>query len=182
MKKFFFLSFIIFTIPSVGQNVKLASSQLVFNLLPATLSYQAKLNETISSKISTGIGYTAGVSSSDGFSALAIPITYASVRKYYARNRVKKDDLRKNSGNYFGFFGSYQWEPFGQPSGLSETILYLEISNVYTAGLVWGIERNYSSGFHLGLSIGPGFIGGEFIKEGFTMVGEFELGYVLFSK
>ncbi len=78
-----------------------------------------------------------------------------------------------------GLYASYQLEALGEPSSIDQFIVSLETSNVYTVGPVWGIQRNYASGIHLGLSLGIGVIGGEYIETGVTGIGEFE--FVLFQ-
>ncbi|MEM9895295.1 MAG: hypothetical protein AAF789_02900, partial [Bacteroidota bacterium] len=52
----------------------------------------------------------------------------------------------------------------------------------FTIGPVWGIQRNYASGFHLDLSIGLGYITGGSdesfaIENAVTPIGNFELGF-----
>lgn len=95
---------------------------------------------------------------------------------------MNKSNLQNNSGNYIGIYSSYILEPFGDPDNLTEAAAFLENSNVFTVGPVWGMQRNYASGIHLGLSIGPGFKTGKYIDDSFTFVGEFEFGLVLTSK
>jgi len=79
-------------------------------------------------------------------------------------------------------FITYQLAPFGSADNLEEAIAEQEVTNVFTVGPVWGIQRNYASGIHLGLSLGAGIMGGENIDTQASFVGEFELGFVLFSK
>ena len=49
-------------------------------------------------------------------------------------------------------------------------------------GPVWGIQRNYKSGIHLGLSLGAGFITGANTNFDFHGVGSFELGFIISTK
>ena len=46
-------------------------------------------------------------------------------------------------------------------------------------GALWGIQRNYQSGIHLGFSIGGGFGTGQNMDLDFVGVGEFEFGFVV---
>ena len=168
------------------RDVDLSSSQLNANLLPLTISFEGKLGDNQSFTLAGGLGYAVHYSSSNFSEAetsfVAIPIAYSSFRNYYQRKRVKKNNLRPNSGNYYGLFALYQFEPLGDPSNLTEAVAHFETRNVYAIGPVWGIQRNYASGVHLGLSLGFGVIGGENIQTGVSGIGEFELGFVLFNK
>ena len=185
MKKIFLIALVLTASTSFGQEVDLAKTQLNINLLPLTLSFEGKLDDNKSVTLGGGLGYTAYYSNStfDGSEAVfvAVPMVYTSFRNYYKRNNVRKSDLRPNSGNYVGIFASYQFEALGDPNTLNEFIAHLELSNVYTVGPVWGFERNYASGVHLGLSVGAGLIGGKYIETGASIIGEFEFGFVLFQ-
>ena len=91
--------------------------------------------------------------------------------------------MKNNSGNYVGLFYQHQFEPFGSTSDPLEQRARDKVTNVFAVGPVWGFERNYASGIHLGLSIGVGYTNGEHQNGGeLTLVGGFELGFVLFSK
>jgi len=186
MKKVFLAAFIVSATTSFGQNVELAKSQLSVNLLPLTLSFEGKIDDNKSLTLAGGLGYTAWYSDSGYGSSesvfIVVPIVYGGFRNYYARNNIRKDNLRNNSGNYFGLFASYQLEALGTASSFNELIAFLETSNVYTVGPVWGIERNYASGIHLGLSMGVGVIGGKYIETTGGFIGEFELGILLFQR
>lgn len=168
-----------------AQDVDLAGSQLNLNALPLTLSYEGKIGAKQSLTLAGGLGYGyyfSASSSGESYSSfVVIPVFYGSFRNYYTRRAVKKDNLRSNSGNYVGLYASYQLEALGEPSSFDQFIVSLETSNVYTVGPVWGIQRNYASGIHLGLSLGIGIIGGEYIETGVTGIGEFEFGFVLFQ-
>jgi outer membrane scaffolding protein for murein synthesis (MipA/OmpV family) len=185
MKKTLTLCLLLASCSLYAQEVELAKSQLNLNILPLTLSFEGKVSDNQSITLAGGLGYTAYYSS-DSFAGdeavfIAIPVVYSSFRNYYSRKFIRKDNLRPNSGNYFGLFASYQFETLGTPSNFTEVIAYRETSNVYTVGPVWGFERNYASGMHLGLSLGAGVIGGKYIETNATILGEFELGFVLFQ-
>ena len=185
MKKALLLLSLISSAVLAQESVDLASTQLNANILPLTLSFEGKVGDNQSITLAGGLGFAVHYSS-DNFreaetSFVTIPVVYSSFRNYYKRKRVKKSDLRSNSGNYFGLFALYQFEPLGDPNNLIEAVAYFETRNVYAIGPVWGIQRNYASGLHLGLSLGFGVIGGENIQTGVSGVGEFELGFILFS-
>jgi hypothetical protein len=95
-------------------------------------------------------------------------------RNYYPRKRVKKD-LLPNSGNYIGLLGGYNFNAIAESAEPGET----NNSNAFFMGGVWGIQRNYQSGIHLGLNLGAGFIAGEHIDLGLTGLWSFELGFVI---
>lgn len=168
-----------------AQDVVLSKSQLNVNIVPLSLSYEGKIDKNKSFTLNGGIGFTGYVRTTDGDTEsylFAMPYFTSSIRNYYTRKNVKKSNLQNNSGNYIGIYAAYQLEPFGSPSSLNESKAYAENSNVFAVGPVWGIERNYASGIHLGLSLGAGVMGGENIDLKGTFLGEFELGFVLFSK
>ena len=186
MKKILVISLTIFTFSVQGQKVELSDNQFNINIAPLTASYERKIDENKSFTLSGGIAYGARFeSSSDGGAEgtfIAVPFMDGSFRNYYKRKRIKKDNLRNNSGNYFGLYTSYSFDALGEPSSLNELTAHLENSKVFTIGPVWGFQRNYASGIHFGLSIGPGYTMGEYIESDFTFVGGLEFGFVLNSK
>jgi hypothetical protein len=187
MKKVFLAVFILTATVSFGQNVELAKTQLNFNVLPLTLSFEGKLDDNKSITLAGGLGFVAEYETSTygGSSGnfYVLPMTYMSFRNYYSRKNVRKNNLRNNSGNYVGLFGLYQfaalnhanseWNGFDIPGS--------PVNNIYAVGPVWGIQRNYASGIHLGLSLGVGVIGGKYIDTTAGYIGEFEFGILLFQ-
>ena len=93
--------------------------------------------------------------SSDDFGFSLNPYITGDFRNYYNRKRVKKD-LRNNSGNYVALRGGYNFGSIADNVDFGTT----EVSNSFYMGPVWGIQRNYQSGIHLGLSLGGGFRSG----------------------
>ncbi len=187
--KFLLSFFSLLMIPSfvcAQEPVQLSNNQLNVNIGPLSVSYEKKVDVKRSFTLSGGIGYGFYISSgsSGGTETVFItaPFGNASFRNYYQRKRVKKDNLQNNSGNYVGIFSSYTFEALGDPSSINELEAYLETSNVFLVGPVWGFQRNYASGIHLGFSIGPGYASGKYIESGFTFVGGFEFGFILSSK
>lgn len=185
MKKILLAAFFISLFDLHAQDVNLSKNQLNVNALPLSLSYEGRIDDNKSFTLSGGLGFTGAIVESNSETEsyfFVVPAFSTSLRNYYTRKSIKKDNLQNNSGNYFGIYATYQAEPFGDPSNIFEALAYEETSNVYTFGPVWGIERNYASGIHLGLSLGAGVIGGKYIDTSATFIGEFELGFVLFSK
>jgi len=185
MKKILMATLVLCSVMAFGQKVELANSQMSFNVFPLVLSYEGKIDANKSFTLAGGLGFAAWYAET-GYSTepvyLAIPIFYGGVRNYYKRNYVRKNNLRHNSGNYVGLLATYQTNALGEPTSLDDVLAHLETSNIYTVGPVWGIERNYASGIHLGWSIGAGVIGGKYIDTGVTFIGEFEFGLLLFQK
>lgn len=185
MKQITLITLLLLAVVSQAQDVELSKSQLNINGIPLSLSYEGRIDDNKSFTLSGGLGFTGAIVESNSETEsyfFVVPAFSTSLRNYYTRKSIKKDNLQNNSGNYFGIYATYQTEPFGDPSNLFEALAYEETSNVYTFGPVWGIERNYASGIHLGLSLGAGVIGGKYIDTSATIIGEFELGFVLFSK
>ena len=98
------------------------------------------------------------------------PQVRGSIRNYYKRKRVKKE-LRTNSGNYVGLRGGYLFGSLGD-SITSE-------DKSYYVGPIWGIQRNYQSGIHLGLSLGFGYGNGQNKSARLVGIGHFTFGFVL---
>jgi hypothetical protein len=102
------------------------------------------------------------------------PFLRASYRNYYPRKQVKKE-LNPNSGNYIGLVAGYYFDSIAKSSELA----MFRQSDSFYMGALWGIQRNYQSGIHLGFSIGGGFGTGQNMDLDFVGVGEFEFGFVV---
>lgn len=103
------------------------------------------------------------------------PFINASFRNYYSRKRVNKE-LRHNSGNFFGGFAEYNFDVLGTER---DDFNGDQVSNTYSVGAIWGFQRNYKSGIHLGISIGLGIVGGENRDIDLDIPGAIEFGFVL---
>jgi hypothetical protein len=180
------LLFLCFTLVGRAQEkVNLSNNQLNINILPLSLSYERKIDADKSFTINGGIAgspYYSEDFDEDEFVWVWVPYVTSSFRRYYKRNYVKKDNLGNNSGNYYGLFLSYQFNVPGSSNAFNETVAREELSQVMIFGPVWGLQRNYGSRIHLSLSIGPGYMIGKNTEDEFSIVGDFELGYKLFSK
>ena len=107
------------------------------------------------------------------------PAVQADIRQFYnlGKRAGKGLNTDRNSGNYvalrglgvFSSISSKNNDPQQYPNGLGIT------------GIVWGIQRNYPSGFSLGLSVGTGF---KFINGNANRTGlfDFSLGFQLGGK
>lgn len=182
MKRILFIILSIAAIHSFGQGqeVELADHQLSINFLSPSISYQKKIKDNQSFTLAGGVVFVGEISddfNDSNTSIFAAPNINSTYRNYYTRKSVKKDNLGFNSGNYIGLYAGYVFEP------LSHTDFILgSVTSVWEFGPVWGFERNYASGIHLGLNIGPGLIGGPDTNTEFRFIGSFEFGFVIFSK
>ena len=190
MKKILTILALISGLVSAAQNVKLSKSQLSANIVPLTLTYEGKIDANKSFTLSAGIvpavvveTRSSGLSSTTETYTFFQPHISGSFRNYYSRNNIKKSNLRNNSGNYWGLLCSHWLKPFGSSDDIFEQGVLDQKTNYLTVGPVWGFERNYASGIHLDLNIGLGYTNGEFLETGdIAFVGQFEIGFVLFSK
>jgi hypothetical protein len=100
------------------------------------------------------------------------PKAVADFRNYYnfAKRLGKGKNINNNSGNYLALRGEYRFAP----------VVNKDQFPVYNSGFalggVWGIQRVYSSGIYLGLSLGAGFLVGD-KKFETTGMGGFHLGF-----
>ena len=105
------------------------------------------------------------------------PFITGSFQHYYQRKFVRKE-LRQNSGNFIGVSAGYYFDAIADNLDHGTTT---ERANSFTIGPVWGIQRNYQSGIHLKLSLGPGIGFGENAESDvfFAPAGGFEFGFVI---
>lgn len=190
MKKVILLIAMASVFSSMAQKVELSNNQLNANILPLTVSYERKIDDNKSFTLNAGVIPSVNVETrSSAFSSTTEtysffqPYISASVRNYYERNKVKKKNLKNNSGNYIALHYSHWFKPIGSTNDVFEQRVRDRNTNSFTIGPVWGFERNYASGIHLDLRIGVGYGNGEFQNTGdMTFIGEFVFGFVLFSK
>ena len=164
-----------------GTEVTLDPTQITVSIFPLMANLEAKVSENRSVTIGGGLIYTYYPEEINGdisWEPFSTPFITGSFRNYYERKRVKKDNLRNNSGNYYGIYTWYQFDTI-----ITESDFTLESDlNSFLIGPVWGFQRNYASGIHLDLSLGLGY---QVVEEtigldsqnGITFVGGFELGY-----
>jgi hypothetical protein len=103
-----------------------------------------------------------------------------SLRTYYnfkKRNEEEKN-TNNNSANYISLLGMYSTKPLSKRTDYDQ-----DFNNpLLNLGIVWGMQRNYPSGFSLDLNIGPGYASAGKAISSFTVVGEFTLGWRLGKK
>ena len=149
--------------------VELQNTQFNLNILNPSLSFEKRINDNQSFTLSAGL---TGLGDEDGTSLN--PFVSGSFRNYYLRKRVQKE-LRSNSGNYIGVMTGYNFGAITDNIEAGST----RGSNSFYLGPVWGIQRNYKSGIHLGISLGAGFAVNNESDFFFTGVGAFEFGFVI---
>jgi hypothetical protein len=157
--------------------VQLNDVQINLNLLAPGVALEKMLTENTSATF--GIGLTplyedTGDENSIEPEVSINPFLRASYRNYYPRKKVKKE-LNPNSGNYIGLVTGYYFDTIAESSDVAT----FRQSDSFYLGAMWGIQRNYKSGIHLGFSIGGGFGTGQNMDLDYVGVGEFELGFVI---
>ena len=155
----------------------IADSQISLNILSPSVSFEKGISDKQTLLFSAGL-MGLGMSINDDSKFGIAPEFRATFRNYYPRKKVKKD-LNPNSGNYIGLVTGYT---LGSIADNLDTGQVFENEEAFFMGPVWGIQRNYKSGIHLGFSIGGGFVTGKNTDFDFTGVGGFELGFVISTK
>ena len=155
--------------------VELVNTQFNINILAPSVSFEFRVNDQQSVAIDGGITSIIVTNQFDETEVSITPFIRGAFRHYYPRKKVKKM-LRPNSGNYIGLVTGYN---FNTPKN-DDLNPDSRVQSFYL-GPVWGIQRNYLSGIHLGLSLGPGLGVGNG-KTFFTGVGSFEFGFVIGGK
>ena len=107
------------------------------------------------------------------------PFAAGSARVYYnfAKREAKEKNIERNSANYIALLGIVAGKPVNQGTDYDPNLN----NSMLNAGIVWGMQRNYPSGFSLDLNIGIGYakIGH---TSGLSAVGEFNIGWCLGGK
>ncbi len=150
--------------------VTLDTQKLYLNILAPGVEGEFKVSENQSISIEGELSFALVASSNENLLSTLNPSLISSFRNYYQRKKVKKE-LNNNSGNYIGILTGYTFGPIA--GNVSNT------GDVFFTGGVWGIQRNYKSGIHLGLSLGLGITTGNNRDLKGTTVGEFNFGLVL---
>ncbi|MCZ6900124.1 MAG: hypothetical protein O7F74_07785 [Bacteroidetes bacterium] len=158
--------------------VELRDTQLNINILNPSVSFEKRLSDKQSLTASTGFIITAQYEPDlfgEDFLGISLnPFLRGSFRNYYPRKRVNKE-LKPNSGNYVGLLTGYIFGAVSDNLDFGTT----NQSNSFYIGPVWGIQRNYQSGIHLGLSLGFGFGTGKNMDAALIGLGQFQFGFVI---
>ena len=103
----------------------------------------------------------------------------SSFRVYYnfRKRGMLEKNTAKNSANYVAVLGILASSPINK--GDDYDPVYNE--TLFNTGVVWGMQRNYPSGFSLDLNIGLGYVkrGSEFL---ISPLGELNIGWWLGKK
>lgn len=154
---------------SIGQDripVDLKPFNFTIGLIEPSLVTEFRLGQQ-QSFVATG-GATLAFSNE---SAYVFPFLRGSFRHYYHRKRVKKSNLRPNSGNFISLQGGYYFGAFGD--------FITSLDKYFFFGPAWGFQRNYDSGIHLSLSLGFGYGNGENTNARLAGTGHFTFGFTL---
>lgn len=177
--------FIIFSFSTLAQiPVKLSKGQVKLMLIGPGISYETKISEKSSMTIHARLGselirheYAAPSQEPTRWYYAIYPNVTFEKRVYYDRKKVKKKNLLPNSGNYYGMVAGYNFgiiaDSFDNPhvQGLEDESFF--------AGPVWGMQRNYRSGFHFGFSIGLGLLRDKHANVKGTGLADLTIGFVI---
>ena len=177
------LLFMVFTMSIArGQGTiepEIEGTKLYLTILSPGLYVEQRLANKFTFLAGFDLAVSASASaSSDGnnqtFYALS-PRVRGELRGYYNRKNQKLD-LNANSGNFAGLTSGYFMSPVA--SSLEEG-RFMQSDNAFYIGPIWGIQRNYKTGFRLELTLGYGFITGDYVEQNGIFLGDFSLGFVL---
>ncbi len=88
--------------------------------------------------------------------------------KHEAKQGMK---LRGNSGNFLAFRAEAKSKPMYD--------VLEEAPSRFAVGAVWGLQRQYVTGFHLGFEIGFGYALSESAETGFVPMGNIKIGWLI---
>jgi hypothetical protein len=167
-----------FILIAIATNIALAQDRIPVDL--STVQFNVNILEpglTLETALSPNQSFVIGAAIASDFTesdASINPVFRGAFRHYYPRKYVRKE-LRLNSGNYIGLTGGYVLHPLVSTDGSRGK----ETADSWFVGAMWGIQRNYLSGIHLGLSLGGGFGDGPNMGLQTVGVGQLELGFVI---
>src|SRR5690606_37975213 len=83
------------------------------------------------------------------------PFVSLSFRNYFNfhKRELMEKNIRRNSGNYFALLTMVASKPLNQDKDYDENLN----NRMVNVGIVWGMQRNFSSRFSLDLNIGAGY-------------------------
>ncbi|MEP2025014.1 MAG: hypothetical protein ABJH98_15005 [Reichenbachiella sp.] len=156
---------------------ELKSTQVRVTILALGISVEQKLADKHSINLIAGLqpGVATYTLVPDGtqYEFYIAPFVTGEIRSYYNRKSVKKE-LGPNSGNYFALAAGYYMDRIINDTGRD----YYDESyeNSFFVGPVWGIQRNYKTGFHLNLSIGLGYQQGDYLEGAVRIISNGGIG------
>jgi len=143
------------------------------------IAHELPLGRTSSFFMRGGLTATLAENFYGGNSFLVRPFVSSSLRAYYnsEKRKLKELNIANNSANYFALLLIVATSPINKTEdydpGHNEAL--------FNSGLVWGMQRNYPSGFSLDLNIGAGYLKGG-TSKGFGPVAELNIGWVIGKK
>ena len=159
------------------ETISLEKSVTVLPIWFPAIAHEIRVKRLTSIYVSLKPFLTGQLMAKDGNVAI-VAMPSVDLRHYYNLDKRAKENLNisRNSGNYLAMRVEYIF-PRADVIGVSSD----EKVSTIIFGFVWGIQRNYAKGFHLGLSIGPGMM---FNSEKVRLInsGEFKIGIQLGSK
>lgn len=142
-----------------AQENKLTQNVLTATILEPGISYEASLGSKFTAKFRAGINAylqtSTDLSNNTQIKLTPYPFIGAGARYYYGfteRTRKGKNTLR-NSANYIGL--SMLYGIAREKSDLNSGATITSTTQIYNAGVVWGLQRNYKNRFSLDFNIGP---------------------------
>jgi hypothetical protein len=161
------------------EEISLEKSVTVLPLLLPGINHEIRLNrlQSLHLNLGTGLTISATPGTNNGVNTSIYLIPTVDFRHYYNLEKrvVNNRNITRNSGNFLALRVRHRFPP------ISGTGIYPYDRNATQLGGVWGIQRNYLSGFYLGLSLGPGIT---FDRTGnyLSGIGEFQIGIQLGSR
>lgn len=120
--------------------------------------------------------------SNTGFSRyyFAISPRLKSDLRFYYNRRKQKKELMKNSGNFVALTGGYFLNSvYNNLPSLYSSKAPTPFDGSFYVSPLWGIQRNYKSGFHFLLTFGYGISGGNNKEMEGIFVSDLILGFTI---
>ncbi|HEY6505029.1 MAG TPA: hypothetical protein VIZ28_13720 [Chitinophagaceae bacterium] len=107
------------------------------------------------------------------------PFASGSFRTYYnfAKRNMMEKNVARNSANYFALLVLAATSPLNKGTDYDPDFN----KALLNTGVVWGLQRNYPSGFSLDLNIGLGYVKAGH-TDGLSVIGEINIGWWLGKK
>ena len=183
MKRIIFLCFIVLStsifVYGQSEEVKVEKHLLSVYFIPLKISYELGIGKSNTVELGGGLNGVTWIENNGDFDQFRFgiaPFAEAYFKNYYNLDKRYSKGKRtaSNSGNYWGLFARYRFEPI---AGDTDDTRF---NSIFIAP-VWGFQRNYRSHFSLGMDLGFG-VGFNNGGSYFSPVVRLKLGFVLFSK
>jgi hypothetical protein len=166
------------------QPAAVAKSLLRANFLG--LEYEQRITDLTTININPGVGFSFWWDSRrDGFNSRLHPGLGIEARRYYnlAKRLKRGKNIANNSGNFVALSvtGGNSVRITGGIDPVQEND-YMNTGLSYGIGPVWGIQRNYKSGFNLSLTAGGGYGKSNNGRTGFMPLLGGGLGFLIYKR